>query len=98
MIPLHLAQTFVMAERTFTDPDGTEWQVWSVVPGEHSEWPEHARKHLPDAMAEGWLCFESAGEKRRLHPLPPGWDERGDDELRALCTQAVRVDRAKSAA
>lgn len=86
-----------MAERIFTDPDGTVWQAWSVIPGEHGEWPEHARKQLPEAMADGWLCFESAEEKRRLHPLPPGWDERSDEELRAFCASASRVNRPKTA-
>ena len=85
-----------MAERTFTDPGGTMWQAWSVVPDEHSDWPEHARKHLPDSMANGWLCFESEREKRRLHPLPAGWENWSEEELLAFCNSANRVDRPKS--
>lgn len=31
--------------------------------------------------SQGWLCFEGEGEKRRLAPVPPGWDEAGPDRL-----------------
>lgn len=41
------------------------------------------------AYAAGWLCFESPTEKRRLSPIPFGWDEAGEEDLRWL------VDRAK---
>lgn len=88
-----------MAERTFTAPDGTLWQTWSVVPGEHADWPAHARSHLPPAMADGWPCFESAGEKRRLHPIPRGWEERSEAELWGFCRSAAAVQpRAAGAA
>ena len=82
-----------MAERSFTGPDGTSWQAWDVVPGQHADWPAHARQHLPEAMSEGWLCFESAGEKRRLHPIPAGWEGGSDDDLRAFCRDARPVER-----
>ena len=82
-----------MAERSFSGPDGTPWQAWDVVPGQHSDWPTHARQHLPQAMSEGWLCFECDDEKRRLHPIPGGWEALGDDELWALSRQAEPVKR-----
>ena len=28
---------------------------------------------LRGSYAQGWLCFESAGEKRRLSPIPEDW-------------------------
>jgi hypothetical protein len=31
--------------------------------------------------SDGWLCFESEGEKRRLAPVPQDWDEAGPDRL-----------------
>lgn len=82
-----------MAERSFTGPDGTPWQAWDVVPGQHADWPTHARRHLPEAMGNGWLCFESAGEKRRLHPIPQAWDSRTDGELWSFCSEAQPVPR-----
>jgi hypothetical protein len=39
----------------------------------------------------GWLCFESEGEKRRLVPVPDGWVEMGPDRLSALLQAAKRV-------
>ena len=80
-----------MAERSFTGPDGTSWQAWDVVPGQHADWPAHAR--LPEAMGNGWLCFESAGEKRRLHPIPQAWESRSDGELWTFCSEAQPVPR-----
>ena len=40
----------------------------------------------------GWLCFESdGGEKRRLTPVPEGWDEAGPDRLATWLQTAKRV-------
>jgi hypothetical protein len=59
---------------------GVEWTVWSVAPGN------------PDLVAEdmrtGWLCFESAHEKRRLAPIPATWQEAPDEELLELLDEA----------
>lgn len=82
-----------MAVRSFNAPDGTSWQAWTVIPGEHAEWPAHARRHLPDTLAGGWLCFESAEEKRRLHPIPPGWENGNEGELWGFCEGANPVRR-----
>jgi hypothetical protein len=51
------------------------------------------RVRMDDGLAEGWLVFESAAEKRRLHPIPPGWTERTDDELARLCSLADAAPR-----
>ena len=42
-------------------------------------------------FSQGWLCFESEGEKRRLAPVPPGWDEAGPDRLSTWLQAAKRV-------
>ena len=39
----------------------------------------------------GWLCFESEGEKRRLAPVPEGWEEAGPDRMSAWLQAAKRV-------
>jgi hypothetical protein len=41
--------------------------------------------------SEGWLCFESEGEKRRLAPVPEGWNKAGPDRLAAWLQGAKRV-------
>ena len=42
-------------------------------------------------FSNGWLCFESEGEKRRLAPVPGGWDEAGPDRLATWLQAAKRV-------
>jgi hypothetical protein len=41
--------------------------------------------------SNGWLCFECEGEKRRLAPVPEGWQEAGPDRLSSWCQAAKRV-------
>ncbi|MDQ6770053.1 MAG: hypothetical protein M3Z54_08705 [Gemmatimonadota bacterium] len=41
--------------------------------------------------SQGWLCFESEGEKRRLAPVPTGWQEAGPDRLSTWLQAARRV-------
>lgn len=87
----------VMAERLFLAPDGTRWHAWDVIPGQHSDWPSQARRHLPEALGGGWLCFESVGEKRRLHPIPSAWDSASDLQLWDHCVHAAPVLRRTAA-
>ncbi|HEY4734533.1 MAG TPA: hypothetical protein VIH53_08285 [Gemmatimonadaceae bacterium] len=42
-------------------------------------------------FSDGWLCFESEGEKRRLAPVPPEWDQAGPDKLSGWLQAARRV-------
>lgn len=74
-----------MAVRSFRDPDGRQWDVWEVIPSRTSD------RFLPATMADGWLCFEAADEKRRLHPVRSGWERLDDAELLALCLTADPV-------
>jgi hypothetical protein len=80
-----------MAARSFIDRDGTRWQAWDVIPTQHSGWSRAAQRHLPPSMAEGWLCFESEGSKRRVHPIPNGWDAWSDEALSRTCMEAEPV-------
>jgi hypothetical protein len=41
--------------------------------------------------SDGWLCFESEGEKRRLAPVPEGWTEAGPNQLSTWLQAAKRV-------
>jgi hypothetical protein len=80
-----------MANRSFKDASGVDWQAWDVIPGQHTHDPGEARRHLPGGMADGWLCFESGKGKRRLTPIPEGWADVSDAELEALCRSATSV-------
>jgi hypothetical protein len=41
--------------------------------------------------SNGWLCFEGEGEKRRLAPVPDGWEQAGPDRLATWLQSAKRV-------
>ena len=46
---------------------------------------------LAEGYGRGWLTFESLVEKRRLVPIPRGWEQADNSALRALCDQAKRI-------
>ena len=53
--------------------------------------PFHRSAAVASEFSQGWLCFESDGEKRRLAPVPPGWDEAGPNQLSTWLQAAKRV-------
>lgn len=86
--------------REFTDPRGTKWRVFDVYPTGASasildEIEERGRVLAFPSRdhAEGWLCFESADEKRRLTPIPPEWEICDPARLNDFCGQAGFVSR-----
>lgn len=57
------------------------------------------RANLRGIYAQGWLCFDSGQEKRRLSPIPSDWATCGDEALEAYVRSAEPVGlRAASAA
>ena len=52
---------------------------------------EEYRVMLGDQWAHGWLAFETRGEKRRLAPIPDGWEEMTARDLQELLSRAVPV-------
>lgn len=78
-----------MPVRDFIDANGVRWRVWSTV-------PRLTRGLQPD-FAEGWLTFESEAERRRLAPIPAGWETTADERLALLCRAATRIARPESA-
>lgn len=96
-----------MTHRTIRDPSGENWDVWQVEPllwdvtlGSESgsgraDTPDIASPPMLDpALANGWLCFESRIERRRLAPIPRGWERMTEAELHALCAWATVVPRS----
>ena len=55
-----------------------------------------ARNPVAEEFTSGWLCFETAGEKRRLAPVPEGWDRADDETIEQWCCVAKPVVRRKS--
>ncbi|HMI55964.1 MAG TPA: hypothetical protein VK494_07255 [Gemmatimonadaceae bacterium] len=55
--------------------------------------PEARPASVAAEFTQGWLCFETAGEKRRLAPVPEGWEHADDKTIEqwwALAKPAVR--------
>jgi hypothetical protein len=81
--------------RGFTDSTGVEWRVWEVFPSRSSPGSsaeEMSRTSLMgSAFANGWLCFESLTEKRRLAPIPDGWERRSPRQMEELWLSATPV-------
>ena len=55
-----------------------------------------ARATVAAEFAYGWLCFETAGEKRRLAPVPEGWDRADDETIEQWCCTAKPVPKRKT--
>jgi hypothetical protein len=70
--------------RLFDDARGVRWDVWAVYP----EARPSQLAALPATFQTGWLVFESAGEKRRLSPIPSDWQSLPAGELERLCEHA----------
>jgi hypothetical protein len=52
---------------------------------------ETRRAVLRGTYAQGWLCFESNQEKRRLSPIPQDWTTCSDDRLERYGRRGERV-------
>lgn len=72
-----------MAYIEFTDRAGRVWRVWHTRP-----LGAEIITTLPDDWKEGWLTFESGDEKRRLAPVPEGWERLRAERLELLCRVA----------
>lgn len=77
--------------REIRDAAGTEWMVYEVNPTAN-KWS--SIQSLPEGYRGGWLCFESATEKRRLTPAPSNWENLPTDTLSRLLGNAEQVRRA----
>jgi hypothetical protein len=51
------------------------------------------RPTIAEEFTYGWLCFETADEKRRLAPVPEGWDRADDETIEQWCCVAKPVVR-----
>ena len=78
-----------MAYREFTDEGGTSWRAWDTYPG--------SAANVRPGFEGGWLGFECEGERRRLAPVPAGWEEASDDDLRAMLARAQPNRPARAA-
>jgi hypothetical protein len=85
-----------MAAREFKDGRGREWRVWDVRPDElHPSTKDET--YLAQLYYTGWLVFENkkGDDKRRLYPIPNGWQELPAAELEVLLEKAEVVPARK---
>jgi hypothetical protein len=83
-----------MAVRDFVDGSGVSWKVWPVTPDALQ--PKTAAEDYLGDYSEGWLCFESASERRRLAAYPRTWERLSDEELCTLLAAAELVPKRRS--
>jgi len=81
-----------MKERRFCDTDGVEWRVHVVVhaPKMGPLYPPQSAQFRP---ASAWLAFDSETERRRLSPVPNGWQEADAHQLQTLLRSAALITR-----
>ena len=73
--------------REFRDSAGIGWRVWSTIP--------YAGAVYDPRLRAGWLTFESeGGERRRLVPIPRGWEEAHRERLELMCRAAELARRS----
>ena len=79
--------------KNFRDSTGMEWTVFEVrrAVSAKGDW-----SYLPSGFSDGWLCFECGEEKRRLAPVPEGWDRADDETIEQWCCSAKPVVRRKN--
>jgi hypothetical protein len=78
-----------MAVRDFVDENNVKWRVWPVL--RSSIHPKTAAEDYLGDYGEGWLCFESPHERRRLAHFPDDWAKISDKELCKLLSKAAVV-------
>ena len=90
------ARRLAMAMRDLVDAAGVQWLVWDIRPEEAH--PITRFEDYLQGFLDGWLVFETPDgrDRRRLHPIPRGWAELPDDELRQLLARAEDARREPS--
>jgi hypothetical protein len=87
-----------MALREFIDRTGCRWRVWDIRPEELH--PATRAEDYLQTVIHGWLAFEPAGggEKRRLSPIPRGWENATEADLESMLQRADPVGNEGGAA
>ena len=93
-----------MALKEFRTSDGRAWRVWETHPTETRDSnatslrARFLARHPEESAADfglvsrrrlgGWLTFATSNERRRLSPIPAGWEEADEIGLRQLLARA----------
>jgi hypothetical protein len=71
---------------TFLDGALRRWEVHEIS---QPILPERVAVLAPPEFSQGWLLFTCGAERRRLAPLPPGWRQAPEAQLRRWCDEAA---------
>jgi hypothetical protein len=63
--------------------------------GERRRFEDRSRVRIKSDLSRGWLTFESKHDRRRLAPIPTGWESLDASALEQLCQQASSVGRRR---
>ena len=63
--------------------------------GERRQVRDRTRVRIKSDLAHGWLTFESKHDKRRLAPIPSGWEAFDESALEQLCERAKSIGRPR---
>jgi hypothetical protein len=74
--------------REFIDSQGVKWRVWQT-------YPARGAAH-PPSLRDGWLTFECTDCRKRLVPIPEGWEYVEIGELERLCKTADETKRGRN--
>jgi hypothetical protein len=100
--------TIAMMRRSFTDATGVEWavvesppRVLTLIRPRERRGEERMRERVVGAArfatrGAGVPClhFEASHERRRLTPIPTGWEEMREDELAGLLSASTLMPEA----
>lgn len=80
-----------MAERNFVDSNGTGWRVHLVVNGGPKVGPLQLPGSTQFRPVNMSLAFESDRERRRLAPVPHGWEHASIPQLEQMLKHAHTI-------
>jgi hypothetical protein len=63
--------------------------------GERRRVEDRTRVRIKSDLSHGWLAFESKHDRRRLAPIPLGWEALDALALEQLCEQAASIGRPR---
>ena len=63
--------------------------------GERRRVEDRTRVRIHSGLAHGWLAFESKHDRRRLAPIPTGWEAFDEAALEQLCAQAQSIGKPR---
>ncbi len=80
------------AERRASPPDRRKSARTS---GERRRVEDRSRVRIRSDLSHGWLAFESKHDRRRLAPIPTGWEVFDASALEQLCQRARSIGKPK---